>query len=256
MSMDGSSPDQPPAADVASDSSPTKDEMAMVFARMSGLLLSAETVHTALKLITSLAREMVPHTTGAGITLLNDEGERVTAAATDPVVEQADAVQYELGRGPCLTALTDRVVVRIDDLAEDDRWPAWSRRMAESGLRSVLSAPMVAGTRSLGALKVYAVRPGTYGDREEHLLIMFATQAAILLANMRTARDAERVSAQVAQTLRGRDLIKLAKGIIMARDGVDERTAFLTLAHTAGQQHTTVRQAAERVAQSTVRRLR
>jgi GAF domain-containing protein len=220
------------------------------------LLLSPEKVDTALRLITALAVEMVPGTTGAGISLLNGQGEPMTAAATDDLVERADTLQYRLGDGPCLTAWEHRVVVRIDDLAEDKRWPSWSRPAAELGLRAALSAPLIAGSEPLGALKVYAVEPYAYGEREEQLLTMFATQAAMLVADMRTAHDAERVSAQVADRLRGRDVVKLAKGIIMARDGVDERAAFLTLAHLAEQHRSTLRHTAERLAQSTVRRLR
>ncbi|MEV6828223.1 GAF domain-containing protein [Amycolatopsis sp. NPDC051102] len=234
----------------------TSGRLAAVFARMSGLLLSSEKVDTALRLVTALAVEMVPGTTGAGISLLDRHGERVTAAATDEVVERADALQYQLGYGPCLTAWADRMVVRVDDLAQDDRWPAWSRPAAELGLRSALSAPMVAGPKPLGALKVYAVPPHSYGEREEHLLTMFASQAAMLISNLRTTQDAERASAQVAEALRGREIVKLAKGIVMARDRVDERAALLTLAQLAGQERTTLRHTAERLAQSTVRRLR
>jgi GAF domain-containing protein len=232
------------------------DELAGVFARVSGLLLSTETVGTALKLITSLARQTVPGTAGAGITLLDPRGERVTAAATDAVVERADSLQYRLGRGPCLAAWEDRVVVRIDDLAADDRWPDWSGPTAALGLRSSLSAPLVAGSRSLGAMKVYARGPGAYGAREEHVLTLFASQAAVLLANARTAQDAERVSDRLRDGLREREVVTLAKGIIMARDGVDERAAFLALTDAARQQRTTLRQAAEQLTRSTVRRRR
>ncbi|MGK8491665.1 ANTAR domain-containing protein [Nocardia asiatica] len=135
-------------------------------------------------------------------------------------------------------------------------WPLWSRRAAQLGLRSSVSAPLVAGTQALGAIKVYAAEPNSYGAREDHLLTMFSAQAAMLLSNMRAAEDAERVSAQIADQLRTREAVTLAKGIVMARDGVDERTAFLTLAHSASEQRTTLRRVAERLTQSTVRRLR
>jgi AmiR/NasT family two-component response regulator len=120
----------------------------------------------------------------------------------------------------------------------------------------VLSAPLVAGSGSLGAVKVYAEQPRMFGEREERLLTMFATQAAILLANMRSAEDARRISDTLKDALRGREVITLAKGVIMARQGVDARAAFLALADTAQQQGRTVRETAERIAESTVRRRR
>jgi GAF domain-containing protein len=242
---------------VVSDSdSVLAERLAAVFARMSGLFLSTDAVTTALNLITSLAVQTLPKTVGAGISLVDQDGKRLTAAATDQVVRRADALQYELGQGPCLTALADRVLVRMDDLAQDDRWSGWARPAAELGLRSAMSAPLVAGAEALGALKVYARVPDAYTDREEHVLMMFATQAAMLLANMHTAQDAERVSDELKDSLRGREVITLAKGIVMAREGVDERMAFLTLFDTARREQITLRKAAERLARTTVRRLR
>ncbi|MBB5957977.1 GAF domain-containing protein [Saccharothrix tamanrassetensis] len=235
---------------------PLADELAAVFVRVSGLLLSTETVNTALTQITALAKETFPGTVGAGITLLDPDGNRVTAAATDAVVERADHLQYELGQGPCLAAWEERTVVRIDDLDRDGRWPDWVQAMTGVGLRSALSAPMVVGEEAMGAMKVYSPEAGVYGEREEHLLTMFASQAGILLANMRTREDARRVSDDLREAMRGRDVITLAKGVIMARDGADERTAFLTLADTARQRRETLRQASEHLVQSTIRRPR
>ncbi|MBF6445445.1 GAF and ANTAR domain-containing protein [Nocardia farcinica] len=235
---------------------PAVDQLVAAFARMSGFFLTAGTAGTALKLITSLATEMVAPTSGAGISMLDGSGARMTAAATGEVVEEAVSLQYQLGAGPCLTAWADRVVVRVDDFGTDQRWPEWSRRAARLGLASSLSAPLVAGTQALGAIKIYGARPGICGQREEHLLSMFSSQAAMLLAHMRAADDAERVSGLIAESLRGRDVINLAKGIIMARDRVDERGAFLILASTARNQNVPVRRVAERVAMSTVPRRR
>lgn len=235
---------------------PLADELAAVFARMSGLLLSTETVNTALELITALARATIPNTDGAGVTLLDEHGDRVTAAATDPIVSRVDGLQYELDEGPCLTAWERRTLVRVDDLTHEDRWPRWARAAAATDVRAVLSAPLVAGNAALGAIKVYAHQPGTYGDREKHLLTMFAAHAAVLLANVGSYEDAKRVSDELRDSMRGRDLINIAKGVLMARETTDERTAFLLLAGMAREQGRPMRAVADTVAGSTVRRLR
>ena len=240
---------------MTSDPSPG-DELAGAFVRAAGLLLSPEAVRTALLLITSSAKETFPRTAGAGITLADPEGRRVTAAATDDVVARADALQYELGQGPCLTAWDERDVVRVDDLGRETRWPRWVEAVRGLGLGSALSSPVVAGAEALGAMKVYASAPGAYGEREERLLTMFATQAAVLLAGMRTAEDARRVSDRLKDALQGREVIALAKGIIISRDGGDERAAFLALADLARRNRKTVRETAEDLVRSTVHRPR
>jgi hypothetical protein len=135
---------------------PLVDELSVVFARMSGLLLSEETVGTAVGLVTALATDAIPGTVGAGVTLVDERGAKTTSGASDPVVEKADTAQYELDEGPCLTAWAQRALVRIDDIGSDGRWPRWSRAVEPLGLRAALSAPLVAGDRSLGAVKVYA----------------------------------------------------------------------------------------------------
>jgi GAF domain-containing protein len=234
---------------------PLADELAVVFTRMSGLLLSTETVNTVLTLITSLAREVVPGTVGAGVTLVDSAGGRVSAAATDAVTEHADELQYRMGVGPCLTAWDRRVVVRVDDVTRDDRWPEWGAAVsAEDGVRAVLSAPLLAGGEALGALKVYARAVDAYGEREEILLTMFAAQAAVLVANVRSHEDARRLSDELRDAMRGRDVINMAKGIVMAREHVDEEAAFATLADLARDQRQTVRETATDLYGSTVPR--
>jgi GAF domain-containing protein len=233
---------------------PLADELSAVFARMSGLLLSEETVSTALRLVTSLAAETIPGTAGAGVTLVDDRGRKTTAAASDPLVERADSLQYELDQGPCLTAWADRMLVRVDDIATDPRWPEWSAAAAPLGLRASLSTPLVAGDVALGALKVYADAPGAYDPRAEAVLTMFAAQAAILLANVQSYQNAERVSDDLRGALRSRDVLGMAKGVLMARDGVDEETAFAMLADTAQREHKKLRDVAQALVRSAGRR--
>src|SRR3954464_9201216 len=104
---------------------PLTDELAGVFARMSGLLLSEETVETSLSLLSALARETVPGATGAGVSVIDERGRR-SWGSTDDRVREADSLQYELNEGPCLAAAATRELIWIDDLETDGRWPAWA----------------------------------------------------------------------------------------------------------------------------------
>lgn len=148
-------------------------------------------------------------------------GSATSSAATAPLVERLDALQYDLGQGPCLSAAQEQVVVRTDDLSTERRWPQWSARAAAEGMRASVSAPMLSAGRSLGAIKVYSTQPHAYTDTSEDVLRRFAEQAAILLANIRTLTDAERLSDRLKQTLRIRDSIATAKGIVMLREHLD-----------------------------------
>jgi GAF domain-containing protein len=117
-----------------------------------------------------------------------------------------------------------------------------------------MSAPLVAGDRPLGAIKVYARQPGAFDTRAEHLLMMFGAQAAILLANVQSFEIARRLSDGLKDALRGRDLIAIAKGVLMAREGITEEPAFTMLVALGQQEQKTIREVALGLIKSTTRR--
>jgi GAF domain-containing protein len=235
---------------VISEGTSPADELAGAVARVSGLLLTDQTVATALETITSLAMDTIGGSTGSGVSLLSVDGRRVTSAATDRLVEQLDDLQYGLDEGPCLTAWRDQSIVRTGALDVEQRWPAWSPRAAELGIRSVLSAPMIVGDRVMGAMKVYSTAADAYGERDEDVLRRFGIQAAIFVGNVQTAQVAERLSDQLKETLRTRDLIAMARGIVMARRGVgpeDAAKELMAESHRTGQP---IREVAQRMVAS------
>lgn len=235
---------------------PEGAELGFVFARLDGALLSEETVASALSLVTSLAVETVPSACGAGVTLTDADGRRTTAAATDAVVQEADALQYALEEGVCLDAWSTRSVHRVDDLESEIRWPRWSRSASALGLRSALSAPLVAGDLAVGAVKVYSREAEAFGSREERLLSLFGAQAAVLVANKRAHDQAGRLSDQMRTCLRQRDVLNQAKGVIMHRDGTTDEAAFSHLVSLAQRERRTVHEAAVRVVEAAARRRR
>jgi GAF domain-containing protein len=229
----------PPVTD---DQTPSVD-LAAALSQMAGLVLSRETVDTALHLVTTLAADTAGGTMGAAVTVV-DEHRKRSRAASNPTVEQADGLQYEFDEGPCLTAWRTRQLVRIDDTGTDDRWPRWAEAVRPLGVRSVLSAPLLAAEESIGAMKVYSGQPSAYGLHEEHVMRLLAAQAAILLANSQSLREARRVSRQLTDALASRDVIAQATGVLLARGAADAREAFTSLAGAARRAHRPVEEVA------------
>jgi GAF domain-containing protein len=222
------------------------DELVGAFARMSGFLLTEQTVDAALVTVTSLATETIEHSDGAGVTLLDAQGHRATSAATDPLVGRLDELQYRLDEGPCLTAWRDLAVVRSGD-DDAQRWPTWTPLAHELGMRSFLSVPLLAGDVAVGALKVYSRSPAAFDERDEHLLHRFAAQAAVFVANVKALRDAEHFTDHLKETLRTRDLLATARGILMAQNRIGPEAAFVELAALAERDGTTVAVVAQRL---------
>ena len=207
-------------------------DLGAALTQMAGLVLSRETVDTALELVTSLAATATAGTLGAAVTVVDEHGKR-SRAASNAAVEEADALQYEFDEGPCLTAWRTRQVVRIDDTTTDGRWPRWNEAAGALGVRSVLSAPLLVGEESTGAMKVYCERPMNYGPHDEHVMRLLAGQAAILLANSQSLQEARRLSRQLTEALTSRDAVAQATGVLLAQGATSRQDAFATLAATA-----------------------
>lgn len=235
--------------DPASASSST--DLTAVVREMGAVVLAAETLETIVELVIALAVTTIPGTTGAGVTLVDDRGKR-SVAASDELVERADSLQYELGAGPCLTAWRDGVSVRIDDLVGETRWPQWCSAAGELGVRAMLSVPLALGGTSIGAIKVYADRPGAYDERDEAVLRLFAQQAAILLVNSQTLTDARKLSSDLTVALASRDLIGQAKGVLIAQGARDEEAAFAMLVSVSQRTHVKLQEVARQLVRSVV----
>jgi GAF domain-containing protein len=207
----------------SAESSP--GELSTVFAHLHGMLLSAEDATTAVHQLARAAHQMIPTAAGAGVSLLDEHGTRASTASTDAPVEVADALQYELGQGPCLSAWATQEPQRIEDTTTETRWAAWESAAAEAGIRSVLSIPLVHRGQALGALKVYATTPAAFGEAQERLLGLFADAAATLLGAAQTTDAPVRLSAALKAALATRESVGLAAGVLMAREHLDPEAA-------------------------------
>lgn len=66
-------------------------ELTTVFAHLHGMLLSVQDATTAVHQLARAAHQTIPAAAGAGVSLLDEDGRRVSTASTDALVEAADA---------------------------------------------------------------------------------------------------------------------------------------------------------------------
>jgi GAF domain-containing protein len=154
---------------------------------------------------------------GAGLMLVDSTGERlVGAGGADERCQRAEAVQEQLGQGPCLQAFASRRPVAIWDVGTV---PA---ALLKAGIRAVLAVPVELAGGPVGVLDIYRARPHLWDDSE-----MSAVQAfAGVLGNLLSAQASGRLAEQLQDALEHRVRIEQAKGVLMRRHGLDEATAF------------------------------
>jgi transcriptional regulator with GAF, ATPase, and Fis domain len=192
---------------------------AELFADVARSLLAQDDVQQTLQKIVDLAVETIEGCNHAGISFLKGVTGS-TPAASDDVPRVVDEIQYETLEGPCLSAIREHEVFETPDLRSEARWPKFaSRAAAETGVASMLSFRLFVEGDTLGALNLYSEEVDAFDDTSRTVGLVFAAHAAMAMS---TAMHDE----QMGQALQSRDLIGQAKGILMAREGVDADEAF------------------------------
>lgn len=158
----------------------------------------------------------------AGITITRQKGLLESLAVTDPIVEKADELQYQLREGPCVDAVWEQRDFAAPDIATDPRWPNWGRQAAALGLSSLLAVRMTTPDRVVGALNLYAARPRSFADDDVAFAHVFAHQAAVALSSARTISE-------LMLAVDGRTLVGQAQGILMERFALTPAQSFAVL---------------------------
>lgn len=178
---------------------------------------------TTLKRALELAVEFIPGAEDASISLLHRDGGLETPAATSSRAEHVDRLQYEIGTGPCVDALSEREIISVPDLEAERRWGSWGpRTVAETATRSMLSFRLFTNEHMLGALNLYATKPHAFTPDDLDHGQAFAAQAAVALARARKLED-------LGSALDSRAVIGQALGILMERYQLDGERAFEVL---------------------------
>jgi GAF domain-containing protein len=215
--------------------------------KLSSLLESDDALQKTLQTVVDLSVETLPGCDAAGVTL-RIKGTDRTAAASDSFTLAIDNIQYEHDEGPCVQALENDEIVRIEDISQESRWPGFTREAAQQQLRSSLSHPL-REDGTIGALNLYSKTEHGFDERATAVSEIFASQASIALQNARTYTAARSLSDQLNEALQSRDIIGQAKGILMEREGISDEEAFDMLRSASQHANVKLREIAERVVQ-------
>lgn len=193
------------------------------FDDLTRLLLESRSTPLSPQRVTAFVAQAVPHSVHCGLTLVHSNGRPETVAWTTDVPCRVDEVQYEVRQGPCLEAATGPQVVQVDDLATDERWPAFARTCVEAfGVRSMFSVHLVMEGQDRAALNFYSEVPHAFDELDLGVAAIFAPFAAVALQSNVNRQHAEQLELALASSRQ----IGTAIGILMARDLVTAEQAF------------------------------
>jgi GAF domain-containing protein len=203
------------------DHPPLPPGIAETLGQVARCLEAEPTVESALEAVVAVAQANIPGVENAGISLV-ERGAIRTVAPSDEIVASIDKLQYKRYEGPCVNAITDCHTYRTGDLAKETRWPRFGREAATMGVLSMLSFRLFTADDTLGALYLYSAKRDAFDREAQHIGELFAVHAAIALANSRQESN-------LLAALDSRDVIGMAKGILMERHGVEADRAFSLL---------------------------
>ncbi len=215
-------------------------ELAEALAEVARTLREERDVEATLDRISELAVKTVDSCEAAGISTVR--GTRVEShATTNDLPRVIDQLQSETQEGPCVDAIREHDVFITGSVSNERRWPHFSQRAHETtGVESILSVRLFASEDTMGALNLYSLQRDGFDDYDVAVASVFAAHAAVALAN---ARREEQLESKASS----RDVIGMAKGMIMARQNVSEDEAFDMLRRASQRMNLKLRELAARV---------
>lgn len=200
--------------------------MQQLWRDLSRVVLADRDLADVLGEITDVAARSIPGAESTSITLVRGET-AFTAAHTGEMALAADELQYERGYGPCMDAGRAGVVLRIDDMRTERRWPDYAARVVDVGVRSSLSTPLPYQGSAIGALNVYSTQPRAFASAESaEGATAVAEAVAVAVANAAAQDRLAEQARNMRLAMESRAVIEQAKGVLMAQRGVDADEAF------------------------------
>jgi transcriptional regulator with GAF, ATPase, and Fis domain len=215
-------------------------------ARVTKLLKTQRTLPAKLETVVAIVKRTVPNCDAAGISLVID-GEPTSVAVSDRLAVEIDLVQYRTGEGPCLAAMSDSNVVRIDVLERDSRFVRFAPGALDQDVHSVLSTPLTANGRTVGALNMYSRAVDAFDGGAEEAVRPMAEYAAEAIGTSPLYAYSLDMVEGLLETMEARAVIGQATGVIMAGEHTTSDEALDRLRDLALHSGASMRTVAERV---------
>jgi hypothetical protein len=169
--------------------------------------------------------------TGAGIMLMSGDLPRGSVCTTDEVSALIEQLQYELGEGPCVDAYHQDRPVLEPDLVDPvtPRWLAFAGPAIDAGVRAIFGFPLQVGAVRLGALNLYADRPGSLTDEQHADALAMADIAAQAVLVFQAHAPPGQLAAELEAGGNFQYVVHQASGMVAAQLGVSVGQALIRL---------------------------
>ncbi len=197
---------------------------ARVFATLSKMIYVGATFEEVYQHLVDTAPVVVTGCDHASLMLTGRDGYH-TAAASDDVARHVDALEREVGEGPCVDAIDDEAGQIDADIAHESTWPRLAERvLAETSVRGMAGFRIVVDGKKIGALNLFSDTAGAFQDGADQGAIL-AAFASLALSSVAKQEKADSLLAGLESN---REVGK-AVGLLMAAHKIGSDAAFEVL---------------------------
>jgi len=202
-------------------SEPDNNDPYHVFQTLARLIYIGSTFEEVYQHLVDTAPRIVAGCDHASLMLSARDGYE-TAAASDEVARHIDALEREVGEGPCVDAIDDEAGQIDSDITQHSSWPRLAERvLAETSVRGMAGFRIVVEGKKVGALNLFSDTPGALqqGSDEGAVLSAFASVALMSVSQRERAES-------LSRGLESNREVGKAIGLLMAAHHIGSDEAF------------------------------
>jgi transcriptional regulator with GAF, ATPase, and Fis domain len=202
-----------------------RSTVAQTFAELARMVHEQPGLEHVCQAVVNAATRLVPGCDHASI-MLHERGRFYTAASSDDVASRVDALEREVGTGPCLDAIETESYHLDADIRHHSRWPKLAERvLAETPVRGMAGYALLVDGRKSGALNLFSDTADALTAESADAGVVLASFASVALGGSSSHHEARTLSEGMASNRE----IGMAIGLLMATHGLGAEEAFATL---------------------------
>jgi GAF domain-containing protein len=224
---------------------PFPQELLTTFRALAEVVYSSDSYDSVYDSLCQSAVEFVDGCDHASL-MLRRRGKVQTIGASDQLARDIDALERELGQGPCLDAIDeDQPDQHIwPDLTTGGRWPELAALVLErTPVRGMAGFRIRQDGQKVGALNVFSDTPGALTQHSLDQAIMLTAFSSVTLA----ALDRGEEATTLRRGLESNREIGKAIGLLMAMHDIDDDQAFQMLSTVSQEMNIKLAQVASQV---------
>jgi hypothetical protein len=201
-------------------------DIAVVLAEFARTMAEEPTPQHILERLGDYCTEMLP-VHGVGILLRTSKGGIEVGTANSELGRVVEELEVELGEGPCTECVETGEQIAVPDIAlAASRYPRFTPRALQAGVRAIHALPMTVRAEQIGAMDMVATEPVDLSAQQLATAQLLADVSISFVANSRAFREKTELAAQLQHALDSRITIEQAKGILSERHDLTVTDAF------------------------------